>query len=48
MDLRLPEMNGVQAKSAIRAEAAEAGIIVVTTYSGDEANYCGLHAGARA
>jgi DNA-binding NarL/FixJ family response regulator len=35
MDLQMPEMNGLDAIVAIRAEFPEARIIVLTTYSGD-------------
>ena len=47
MDLRMPELNGVEAISAICAEVANARIIVLTTYDGDEDIYRGLRAGAR-
>ncbi|WP_036486495.1 response regulator transcription factor [Myxosarcina sp. GI1] len=47
MDLRLPEMNGVEAIATICAEFAEARIIVLTTYDGDEDIYRGLRAGAK-
>ena len=48
MDLRLPEMDGVQATAAIRKDFSNARIIVLTTYSGDEFIYRALEAGARA
>ncbi len=32
MDLQMPEMNGVEATAAIRAEFPDARIIVLTTY----------------
>ena len=35
MDLQMPEMNGVEAMIAIRAEFPSARIIVLTTYVGD-------------
>src|ERR1700758_5304244 len=35
MDLQMPEMNGVDAIIAIRAEFSGARIIVLTTYTGD-------------
>lgn len=47
MDLRMPEMGGVEATIAIRAEFKQARIIVLTTYDGDEDIYRGLQAGAR-
>ena len=48
MDLRMPEMNGVEAIVAIRAEEPEARIIVLTTYDGDEDIFRAFQAGARA
>src|SRR5687768_2817096 len=36
MDLRMPVMSGVDAIAKIRQEFAEARIIVLTTYDGDE------------
>ena len=47
MDLRMPEMNGVEAITAIRREFPAARIIVLTTFDGDEDIYRGLRAGAR-
>jgi DNA-binding NarL/FixJ family response regulator len=47
MDLRMPQMGGVAAITAIRAEFNDAGIIVLTTYDGDEDIYRGLRAGAK-
>lgn len=47
MDLKMPEMGGVEAISAIRKTYPEACIIVLTTYDGDEDIYRGLQAGAR-
>jgi DNA-binding NarL/FixJ family response regulator len=47
MDLKMPEMGGVDAIAAIRQECPEARIIVLTTYDGDEDIYRGLSAGAR-
>lgn len=35
MDLQMPEMGGVEAISAIRAEFPNAKIVILTTYSGD-------------
>ncbi|HWC78052.1 MAG TPA: response regulator transcription factor [Blastocatellia bacterium] len=48
MDLRMPEMNGVEAIIAIRREYPECRIIVLTTYDGDEDIYRAFQAGARA
>jgi two-component system, NarL family, response regulator len=48
MDLRMPEMNGVEATVAIRDEFPEAHIVLLTTYDGDENIYRALQAGARA
>jgi two-component system, NarL family, response regulator len=48
MELRMPVMGGVEATIAIREEAPEARIIVLTTYDGDENIYRALQAGARA
>ena len=47
MDLRMPEMGGVEAIATICAECAKARIIVLTTYDGDEDIYRGLRAGAK-
>ena len=47
MDLSMPEMHGVDAIGHIRAFDAEARIIILTTYQGDEDVYRGLRAGAR-
>ncbi len=47
MDLRLPNMNGVDAITHIRAENPAARIIVLTTFDGDEDIYRALQAGAR-
>jgi len=48
MDMQMPEMNGVDAISAIRGEFPEARIIVLTTYAGDVQVQRALQAGARA
>ena len=48
MDLQMPEMNGLDALIAIRAEFPEARIIVLTTYAGDVQILRALKAGARA
>jgi len=48
MDLQMPEMNGLEATIAIRAEFPDARIIVLTTFSGDVQVLRALQAGARA
>jgi len=48
MDLRMPEMDGVEAITAIREKNADARIVVLTTFDGDEDIYRGLRAGAKA
>jgi DNA-binding NarL/FixJ family response regulator len=47
MDLRMPEMDGVAAISAICAEFHQARIVVLSTYDSDEDIYRGLRAGAK-
>lgn len=47
MDLQMPEMNGLEATIAIRAEFPDARIIVLTTYVGDVQVLRALQAGAR-
>jgi DNA-binding NarL/FixJ family response regulator len=47
MDLQMPEMNGLEATIAIRAEFPEARIIVLTTFAGDVQVLRALQAGAR-
>ncbi len=47
VDLRMPEMDGVDAILAIREQAPDARVIVLTTYDGDEDIYRGLRAGAK-
>src|ERR1700733_13580992 len=47
MDLRLPQMNGVEAITSIRNDFPQARIIVLTTFDGDEDIYRALQAGAR-
>lgn len=46
MDLRMPDMNGIDAIAAIRAEAPHARIVVLTTYAGDVQAAAALKAGA--
>jgi two-component system NarL family response regulator len=48
MDLRMPEIDGVEAITAIRDKNADARIVVLTTFDGDEDIYRGLRAGAKA
>jgi DNA-binding NarL/FixJ family response regulator len=47
MDLQMPEMNGVDAVSAIRVEFPGAKIIMLTTYAGDVQIFRALKAGAQ-
>ncbi len=47
MDLRLPDMNGIEAMIAIRSEFPGARIIMLTTYEGDVEIQRALDAGAR-
>jgi DNA-binding NarL/FixJ family response regulator len=46
MDLQLPKMSGVEAIRAIRAADADARIVVLTMYDGDEDIHRALEAGA--
>ena len=47
MDLRLPDMNGIDAMIAIHAEFPDARIIMLTTFEGDVEIQRALEAGAR-
>jgi DNA-binding NarL/FixJ family response regulator len=47
MDLRLPDMSGIDAITAIRAESPDAHIVVLTTFEGDVEIQRALQAGAR-
>jgi DNA-binding NarL/FixJ family response regulator len=47
MDLRMPQMDGVAAITAICTQFDDARIIVLTTYDSDEDIYRGLRAGAK-
>jgi DNA-binding NarL/FixJ family response regulator len=46
MDLRLPDLSGVEAIRQIRAHTPNAKIVVLTTYEGDEDIHQALQAGA--
>jgi DNA-binding NarL/FixJ family response regulator len=46
MDLRMPDISGIEAITAIRAEFPGARIIVLTTYAGDAQAAAALKAGA--
>src|SRR5690606_11248125 len=48
LDLRMPEMGGVEAIESIRRQEPGARIIVLTTFDGDEDIYRAIQAGARA
>lgn len=48
MDLRMPEMDGVEAIKKIKEEMPETKFIILTTYSDDEYIFKGIAAGARA
>jgi DNA-binding NarL/FixJ family response regulator len=47
MDLRLPDMSGIDALIAIRSEAPDARIVMLTTFEGDVEMQRALQAGAR-
>jgi two-component system NarL family response regulator len=47
MDLRMPDLSGVDAITTIRREFPDARFIVLTTYDGDEDIYRSLQAGAQ-
>jgi DNA-binding NarL/FixJ family response regulator len=47
MDLRMPDMDGVQATQAIRKDFPDARIIALTSYDGDQDIYRALEAGVR-
>lgn len=46
LDLRMPQMDGVEAIGAICEQFSNARIIILTTFEGDEDVYRGLRAGA--
>ena len=48
MDLRLPDMSGIEAMIAIRSKYARAYFIILTTFAGDAEVRRALQAGARA
>jgi DNA-binding NarL/FixJ family response regulator len=48
MDLRLPDMNGIDAMVAIRSDFPDARVIILTTFLGDVEVQRALEAGARA
>ncbi len=47
MDLRMPELDGIEAVKQIRAEFPEAIIIALTSFDGDQDIYRALEAGVR-
>ena len=47
MDLRLPDISGIDALIAIRTEFAEARVIMLTTFEGDVEIQRAVEAGAR-
>jgi len=47
MDLRLPDMSGIEATEQIRAEFSDARIVILTTFDGDVEVRRALDAGAR-
>src|ERR1700689_310697 len=47
MDLRLPDMSGIDAMIAIRTEFSQARIIILTTFEGDAEIQRALESGAR-
>ncbi len=48
MDLRMPEMDGVEAMRQIKSTNPDIKFIILTTYSDDEYIFSGIEAGARA
>jgi DNA-binding NarL/FixJ family response regulator len=48
MDLRMPEMDGIEAMRQIKAGSPQTKFIILTTYDSDEYIFKGIEAGARA
>ena len=48
MDLRLPDMSGVEATAALRSQDPDARVIILSTYHNGDQIYAALQAGARA
>jgi two-component system NarL family response regulator len=48
IDLRMPQLNGLETLYAIKTDWEQARIIILTTYDGDEDIYRALQAGAQA
>ncbi|HEX4084680.1 MAG TPA: response regulator transcription factor [Chthoniobacteraceae bacterium] len=48
MDLRLPDMTGIECAAELRGIAEEARIVILTTFSGNEHIYRAMKAGVRA
>jgi DNA-binding NarL/FixJ family response regulator len=47
MDLRLPDMSGIDATAKLRAEFPQAMVIIISTFDGEEDIFRSLQAGAR-
>ena len=47
MDLRLPDMNGIDATAKLRSEFPNATVIILSTFDGEEDIFRSLQAGAR-
>jgi NarL family two-component system response regulator YdfI len=47
MDLRMPEMDGLEAIEHIRTEAPQVAVLILTTFNEDDLTVRGLQAGAR-
>jgi two-component system NarL family response regulator len=48
LDMRLPDISGVQVTTALRQEFPEARIMIISSYAADEEIYAALAAGAQA